>query len=196
MDFKSWIPVIATIAVLVIGYYVIMMFKRTQNAKKVVKHLVCDMTTDIGTSYLVLLPISGNLAHDARDKEHEFDYIVNEVACYECDYPEGKSKLEQVKAKKAYYHENDPEPRIKRTDGILVSSKVINAIRNEKATEVAMQTSRELKNDQDFIKKNMISPMLVYILLFIILIGVGAAIAVTYQQGQTIESIKTAIGIK
>ncbi len=191
---------IIVVLLFIVGYFIYMQIRRAQNAKKVINHLLCDMTTDIGTSYTTLLPIDGNVVHDDRNKDKSFSYIVNEAACYECDYPEGKNKLEQVKAKKAYYHENNPEPRIKRTDATIASAKVLNAIRNEKATEVAMQTSRDLKADQEFIKKNMLSPMFVYILLFVIIIGVGAAIAIMYQQGQVqaadIQAIKQAIGLK
>jgi hypothetical protein len=195
----SWLPTVAFIVVFAIGYFVYMQFKRASNAKKVIGHLVCDFTTDIGTSYLKLLPIIGRVAHDKKQigsETVEFDYMVDEIACYETNYPEGKNRLEQVNARKAYYQENNPEPRIKRNATTLMSSRVINALRNEKATEVAMQTSKDLKTDQDFIKKNMISPMFVYIMLFVIILGIGAAIAITYQQGQSINLLKAAIGVK
>lgn len=192
-DFTTYIPILTLVVSGTILWFLFMLYKQSKHKKEVINHLFCEIVTGIGTTDHKLLPIENGAV---VDKEKSAEYIYDESATYNCAYPPGKNKLEQVIARKAFYHEGNPEPAIKRgTDPIVTDTMMFNRD-NEKGTKVAMQIANEVKVEADILRKGLLNPMFTYILLIIIGVGVLVAAYFGMKNGQLLEAMKIPLGIK
>jgi hypothetical protein len=203
MDYLQWL-VILVFGLLVLGAFIgYVFYKRSQNEKFMKNRIIAEFWKEKGGRIRIPLPIEPNGIEVKCPQELHPDicprYIFDHNDIDPCKYPENAAiGFTRCDARIVSWFENNPEPINRKREKPLVTSALIDSLRDNDFLAFATAASKEIeilqKQLQSALQKG-IDKTTTLILLIIGIIASGAAAGLAYMAWQAVIYLQKAWGI-